>query len=510
MSAKTAKKKMPGKKLALIITLSVVGAIIIFCIIIGSLLSKLGSSLGSSVEVVNPTNSDISSVVSTSGLVSSGDVTTYTSPVSASVSDVNVKVGQTVKKGDTIITFDTSDLEDQYTQASLSAKSTNLSNQSTIDNSNKTISDIDKAKTNVANLKSQIATLEQEITNLQGSYTSDGTDELYISLSEKRAALAVVLSEIQTIITNNPQGTDISSNPTYTAKIAERDALTAEIANLEDIIAATPSANAQVDAAISQKYTELSELKVQLSTQESIVESAEAGVLTSAQREQLNVTNQLSSLQVEAAATSLEEGKAGILADKNGIITSLDVMKGSTTAPGMQVYTIADTNSIKVSVSLSKRDLESVALGQSATVTILNKEYQGEVTYISKVATTGANGAITIEAEVTITNPDDAIIIGLDAKVIINTASLENVLTVPSLSVNTDTNGTFVYIVKDNLIAKQYITVGINDMENTQVIDGLTTDDMVITTVTATTIEGMPVNPILPTNIEDDTTNEDK
>ncbi len=510
MSAKTGTKKMSGKKLALIISLSVIGVIIIFCIIIGAIANKIVGSMGASVDVVNPTTSNISSTVSTSGLVSSGDVTSYTSPVSASVSEVNVKIGQTVKKGDTIITFDTSDLEDQYTQASLSAKSTSLSNQSTIDNSNKTSSDIDKAKTNVTNLKSQIATLEQEITTLQGSYADDGTEDLYISLSEKRATLATVLSEIQTIIETNPEGTNISSNPTYTAKIAERDALTAEITNLENIIAATPSANAQIDAAISQKYTELAELKAQLSTQESIVENAEAGLLTSTQREQLNVTNQLSSLQVEAAATSLEEGKAGIVADKNGIITSLDVMKGSTTAPGMQVYTIADTNSIKVSVSLSKRDLESVALGQTATVTILNKEYEGEVTYISKVASTSANGATTIEAEISITNPDDSIIIGLDAKVVINTASLENVLTVPNMSVNADTEGVFVYIVKDNLIAKQYVTIGISDMDNTEITDGLTFDDMVITSVSATTIEGMPVNPILPTDTELDTKNNSK
>lgn len=500
MSETIAKKKTSGKKLAFIIGGSLVGLFIIFVIIISLVISKLSSSMGLPVNVVTPEINDISSTVVTSGTISSADITTYTTSVSAAVKEIYIRPGQPVKAGETILTFDTSDLEDQYNVASLNDRSTRLSSQSTVDASNKTSSNLDQAKKNVETLKGQITALEQEIAALQAGSTGDvGGNDLVTAISEKRLKLSGILDEIQTMLDMAPEGTDVTTNPDYIAKCAERDTLNSSISNLESIRNSMPNETNSIDAIINAKAGELANLQSQLAAQEALVESAEAGILTPAQREQLNIANQLSSLQVEAAATLLEEGKAGIVADREGIITSVTITKGSTTAPGLQLFTIADSNSLKVTVPLSKKDLETVSLGQSATITILGREYNGEVTYISRMATAGINGATTVEAEVTILNPDDAIVLGLDAKVIIHTASAEDVLTIPNLAVNADTVGTFVYAVEDNVIVKKYITTGINDVEHCEILEGIDSDTLVITDISATIEEGLPANPILPT-----------
>ena len=509
MSEPITKKKTSGKKLALIIIPSILVLLIIAIVIIGSIIGKAFMNVGLPVNVVKPEVNDISSSVVTSGTISSANITAYTTSVSATVKDIYIRPGQPISAGDTILTFDTTDLENQYNQASLNARSTQLSSQSTVEASNKTSSDLEQAKANVTSLKAKITALENEIASLQNNTSIDESGmELAAAIAEKRNRLSAVLEEIQAMIDTNPEGTDLTTNPDYITKCAERDTLNSAISNLSSILSSMPNDNDTIAAIISAKSGELASLQGELAAQEALVDSAQNGILTATQREQLNITNQLSSMQVEAAATLLEEGKAGIVADQNGIITSVEITKGSTTAPGFQLFTIADSSSLKVTVPLSKKDLETVALGQSADITILDREYKGEVTYISRMATAGANGATTIEAEVTIQNPDDAIVLGLDAKVVIHTASVKDVLTVPNLAINVDTEGRFVYAVENDIIVKKYVTTGISDVNCVEITDGIDSDTMVITDITANITEGIPVTPILPvTDADNDRTN---
>lgn len=503
MSETTVKKKSSGKKIALIVGGAVLAFIILLIIIISILFQNFAGNIGVPVNVTNPVVKDLNSSIVTSGTVSSADITTYTTSVSAAVKEIHIRPGQPVSAGDPILTFDTTSLEDQYNQASLNARSTQLTSQSTIEASNKTSSDLEQAKANVASLKSKITTLENEIATLQSNTTVDeGAMDFAAAISEKRNQLSLVLEEIQAMIDNNPEGTDLTKEADYITKCAERDTLTSAISNLEAIAGSMPTETDSIANILTAKSNELANLQSQLATQESLVESAKAGILTATQREQLNITNQLSSLQVEAAATSLEEGKAGIVADRDGIITSVDITKGASTAPGIPLFTIADSNSLKITVPLSKKDLETAALGQEATVTILEREYKGEVTYISRMATTGMNNSTTVEAEITILNPDDSIILGLDAKVIIHTASVHDVLTIPNLAVNADTEGKFVFAVEDNLIVKKYITTGVSDVTDCEILSGIDAGTMVVTDINAMITEqyknGVPVTPLLP------------
>lgn len=499
MSENTTTKKKSNKKVIIIVVIAVVALLAIVIIAGGIAISKLASNFGTPVEVTQPEQNDISSSITTSGTISSGDITSYTTSVSATIDEIHIRAGQTVQKGDTLITFDTASLEDQYNQASLTARSNQLSNQATIEQSNQVSSDLAQAKKDADSLKSQIAALENEITQLQNSSTSEDPNlDLAVTIAEKRTRLAAVLDEIQVIIDNNPASTPLQSNPDYINKCSERDTLNASITNLENILNSMPTESNTIAEAISIKSSQLADLQSQLVQKQAQIDSAEAGILTSTQREQINISNQLANLQKEAAATSLEEGKAGIVADKNGIIMSVEAIKGYTTAPGMQLFTIASADSIKVTVPLSKKDMETVSLGQTATVILLGHEYDGEVTYISKIATATATGSTNIEAEITILNPDENIILGLDAKVIIHTASVEDVMTVPNLAINVDTEGTFVYAVEDNLVVKKYVETGVSDVDNCEILSGIDADTMVITNVTAMITEGLPVNPILP------------
>ncbi|MDE7368072.1 MAG: biotin/lipoyl-binding protein, partial [Lachnospiraceae bacterium] len=160
MSEPITKKKTSGKKLALIIIPSILVLLIIAIVIIGSIIGKALMNVGLPVNVVKPEVNDISASVVTSGTISSANITAYTTSVSATVKDIYIRPGQPISAGDTILTFDTTDLENQYNQASLNARSTQLSSQSTVEASNKTSSDLEQAKANVTSLKAKITALE--------------------------------------------------------------------------------------------------------------------------------------------------------------------------------------------------------------------------------------------------------------------------------------------------------------------------------------------------------------
>ena len=497
--AEAGTKKKSKKKIVLIIILAVVAVLIIGVIAIGAAVSKAMQSLtGGQVDVAFPEYGDITSSVNTSGTITSGSIVTYTTNVTAEVEDIKVRQGQMVKKGDEILTFDVKSLEDQLVQASLNARSTQLSGQSSIEASNKASAEVDKAKKRIEELNGQISAKKAEIEALYKDVPEDTTRaELEAAVQEKRIRLTTVLEEIQAIVDAYPADSDISVDPTYINKCAERDALSSSITNMETILKELPDASATISYAVEAKNAELATLQSELATQQSIVSSGEAGLLTNTQREQLNIANQLSNMQVQSATTMLEEGRAGIKAEQNGIVTSIAITKGSTAAPGYQLFTIADMDDLRIRVSLSKKDIEKVSLGQKATITALGNEYEGEVTYISHMAEANASGGTGIETEITIKNPDQNLILGLDAKVIIHTDKAENVMTVPNLAVNVDNDGTFVYVVEDNIVAKKYVTLGISDLNRTEIRDGIDEDSLVVSTVSSAISEGAVVVPNL-------------
>ncbi len=505
MSEQTENKKKKNH-LPLIIGLSAAAVCILILIGIGiSAISRFQQNFGLPVEVEHPMINDIVADIKTTGTISSTDVTSYTTSIAATVEDIQIKPGQSIQAGDTILTFDIRDLEDQYDQAALNARSTELSNQSTIDASNESSSELTKAKQAADNLRSQIETVKQEIADLQTGMEETGSNDLTLAIMEQRNQLTLVLENIQTLLDSNPESNDINTNPDYIEACAKRDALTSSISNLEAILSSSADMSDSITAVISAKSSELADLQGQLATQEALIESAEAGILTDAQREQLSIASKLSTLQVDAAAASLEEGKAGIIAKQDGIVTSVDITEGQTATPGYPLFTIASTDQLKVTIALTKKELETVALGQSATVTLLNRDYEGTVTYISHMANTSATGTTTIDAEITLQHPDDSIILGMDAQVVIHTASKKDVLTIPNIALNVDNTGTFVYTVEDNVVVKKYITTGISDDTKYEVLDGITKDTLVITNITSAIQEGLPV---IPNDLEEQQTSD--
>lgn len=249
-----------------------------------------------------------------------------------------------------------------------------------------------------------------------------------------------------------------------------------------------------LESALESASDELAELQSDLASEKAIAE-ADSTSLTKEEKEKLKVTDNLSELDAKSAKELVEEGKKGITAEFNGIVSKADIKQGAAVTQGMELFTIQNTDKASVDVTLSKYDYDTVKEGKSAEITLGDNTYQGTVTKMSHIAVQNEKGTPVISATVSINDPDDDIFLGVDAKVKIHAASAKNVVTLPVEVVNIGKDGSFCYVIEDGLVTKRDITTGISSEDYVEVIDGIKEGEEVISDLGDYT-EGMEVQAV--------------
>ena len=249
-----------------------------------------------------------------------------------------------------------------------------------------------------------------------------------------------------------------------------------------------------LESALETASDELAELQSDLASEKAIAE-ADSTSLTKEEKEKLKVTDNLSELDAKSAEELVKEGKKGITAEFNGIISKADIKQGAAVTQGMELFTIENTDKASVDVTLSKYDYNTVKEGQSVEITLGDNTYQGTVTKMSHIAVQNEKGTPVISATVSIDDPDEDIFLGVDAKVKIYAASAKNVVTLPVEVVNIGKEGSFCYVIEDGLVTKRNITTGISSEDYVEITDGIKEGEEVIADLGDYT-EGMEVQAV--------------
>ena len=265
-----------------------------------------------------------------------------------------------------------------------------------------------------------------------------------------------------------------------------------------DTVTADTSA---LESALENASDELAELQSELASEKAIAD-ADPTSLTKEEKEKLKVTDNLSELDAKSAKELVEEGKKGITAEFNGIISKADIKQGAAVSQGMELFTIENTDKASVDVTLSKYDYDTVKEGQTADIILGDNTYQGTVTKMSHIAVQNEKGTPVISATVSIDDPDDDIFLGVDAKVKIHAASAKNVVTLPVEVVNIGKDGSFCYVIEDGLVTRRNITTGISSEDYIEVTDGIKEGEEVISDLGDYT-EGMQVQAVSEQSGED-------
>lgn len=460
------RRKKKSKKTIIIII--VIMAVLLLLIAIGKVISSVSKGMQEAMENMASQNEDVYQVIkqdveqeiTTSGTVIGISKDAYTSPVTAKVEDIKVEVGQIVSKGDVLLTYDASELGDNLTKVKIQAQSERAAGNESYEAANKAAGKVSEAKKKIKTLKKEISEIKKKVASLTKKV-------------EKYEEQMEAVKNTDAVKDNGDDSMDVT-----------------EETGGQGLNDADSKAYKKAVSDLQKQNEKLAAKQEELAQQESIVAANEDVTVSDSAKAQINASNQLSDMNVDDAQESLDAAEAGITAAADGIVESIDVVKGAYANETQTLMTIINADSIGVEFSISKDDLGAITTGQKARVVIAGNEYEGTIDYVSRVAVsdmtmTGNNTSGTIKGRILIDNPDDNIYIGVSAKAYIFVGKSEQALVIPYEALNTDIDGDFVYVVnKENLIERKDITVGIYSDEYYEVIDGIDEGDKVITNVT--------------------------
>lgn len=518
-STTVAVPKRPRKKMKpwrVVATLVIVLLVVYFVV---GMMTKSSGELLPAVATEEVIKGDITATLDTSGTIVSEETRVYASPVNAQVGDVPVEVGQNVKKGEYLLTYDTSSLQKSYDIASLQAKAEEAMGNDSLAKSGESAADLATSSSDIHTLQDQINAVNAEISALQSQAadtekSSNTNASRQAEAAELKAAIESINAQIAALeekVLASEQSTEAADTSKADKKKIEelkkeKKELEKKLKKLEKKIkdsADIANHMINIQSELTKKNNQLADLQSKLGEAQSKNASAEAGILSEAAKANISYTRQASELTLEQTADDLSTAKAGVTADFDGIITEVTVSPGTIAAEGTPLITLASSEHMCVEIPVSKYNLENIRLDQDAVITFQDKEYQGKVSYISKIAQQGTTGGAMVTIKVSITNPDDALIIGLDAKVSVQLGTQTDTLIVPIASVNSDTQGDFAFVVEDGVVVKKYVTTGMASKEEIEIKDGLNAGEKVITSVDSSIYEGMNVMEALPEGAEE-------
>lgn len=454
------------------------------------------------VNTAEAVKGDIVSTLDTSGTIASELTRVYASPVDAQVGEIPVALGESVERGDFLLTYDTASLQKNYDIAQLQAMAEDATGNDTLAKSSESAHDLAVSAGDIRTIQAQIDILNAEIAGLQSQATqNEVATNNNVAVSEEVSRLEAEVeslnSQIAALEAKKEQGTltQREQNGLKDLKSSKKDREKTLADKRKKVKSSAELANnmTNIQAQLSEKNSRLAELQGKLGEAESKNASAEAGILSEAAKANISYSQQASHLTLQQTADNLSRAKAGVTADFDGIVTEIAASAGTMAAEGTPLITLASAGDMCVETKVSKYNLASIKTGQTATIVFQDKEYAGSVQNISKIAQQGESGSAMVIVKVHIDKPDDSLILGLDAEVKIDLGSAVDVLTVPISAVNSDMEGDFIYAVKDGVVVKKYVTTGLSSKEATEIKTGIEPGEKIITTVDSTITEGLEV-----------------
>lgn len=433
------------------------------------------------VTTVHPIIGSVEENVSTSGTVESEETRVYFAPVSGKLAEIQVEAGDVVEEGALLIAYDMEAMEEALEQAGLQYTAANSSYNGSLADSRDAQAKLNEANTNLPILEQQIKDSKSYIKSLQEKLGTVQTDTAN-ALAAENMNLQKKLIELQ-------------KDPVTNADAITEVQMAMQTNQYVSQIAGTSEAQTSLQKEIEAEEERLAGYQEYKAEMEAQKQQAEAVILNSYQKENLSATEQMNSLSYESVKEDYDTAQRGITAQFTGIVTEIGAVEGMTVTEGMQLLTLANSEQIKVSFSITKYDLAKLAIGQKAEVTINGRVYEGTITKINRMATVNASGTAAVGAEIHIENPDDNIYLGLDAKIEIHTNKVENALLIPIEALNADKNGDFVYVEENGFVVRKSIVTGISSAEYIEVKEGLSeTDNVIAATLTGVGVEeGMAV-----------------
>ncbi len=175
-------------------------------------------------------------------------------------------------------------------------------------------------------------------------------------------------------------------------------------------------------------------------------EMVDRGAASQQEWDRANAQYLMAKARMDSAQAQLD--RTVIYAPISGVLNSLPVELGEYLQPGDLIAEIVDVDSVKVVVSVPELDVSYLSVGDEAHVTARvrgrQEKFQGEITYMSKLADPGT---FTTRVEVTIDNADGRLLTGKMVDVVLTRQIINDAIMIPLDAVIRRQHDQVVYVV---------------------------------------------------------------
>ncbi|MCR5607548.1 MAG: efflux RND transporter periplasmic adaptor subunit [Lachnospiraceae bacterium] len=436
-----------GRKKKIIKIVGIVAAVVILIIIlitsaIKKLSDKASEYMDEGIMVEEVEVRDLSDSINLSGTVSGDTKTNVTSVAGGKILGVNVQLGDVVTKGTTIVTIDTTDIQEQIEDLKNAIKSTNAisdnekkqkkqsldeakeDQKKTLEAAKKVIDKAEKAtskaKDTYQNLSNNYNTKSEKLTSAEKKYNTCKSEMEQAASGVEKANKALNDEDYQTQLAyDNAVALYTTKKDAFDLALEEYTSLKSEVEMLKEQIEAAKESyemakESQQDATASYNETLISTNRSVQAIQNSIeMEQYETSSTKDMQKQLTELQKQLENCIVKAPC--------------DGLVTAVNISTGDTYAPGTPMVTIEGTNTLKVIVDVQESDILKLEEGMKAIVTapaLEDEEIQGTVTRVVKIKSQGGMGdyyqsATGYSAEITIENTKLLVNMSAKAKIVL-------------------------------------------------------------------------------------------
>jgi len=242
---------------------------------------------------------------------------------------------------------------------------------------------------------------------------------------------------------------------------------------------------------LANRYVANAPTKYDLSNLDESVNNAKIKVDT----DQQNLDNAQMKSPIDGTITTLKIAQGDSVSTGN-ISSQTDSTSSSTSSSitNTAIVVVADLDHMVVNATVGETEIAKIKLGQLSQITFdaigSQKQYVGKVDFIDPNPTITSN-VVSYSIKIAINKIDESIKPGMSATLTIITQTKDNVLTVPSAAIKTANGGNYVQILVNGEPQNITVTTGLSTGTLTEITNGLTESDNVITsTITSTSKTG--------------------
>lgn len=405
-----------------------------------------GYKEGKRVQVEYIKQDDIETKISSSGKLEAVNTKTIYLDASNKIVQLHKKVGDTVEKGELIITLD---------------KEAQISNEKQLDV-----------------LQTKLAAAEEGLNELLGSSSKGEILSAQSSIEQLKNSKTQTeknINDAKTSIENlEKQLSDTQKDlQVNEALLAEGLISQKEVDALKDTITQTKQKIDETKSTITLSEQSLKTIDLQIETAQynldvllNKVEDSNKEQAITAKRSEIKEIER----QIYESKTNLSKTSTQVVAPIDGVITALPAEEGMSVPAGTAILTIVDPSSLKVTCNISPYYAADLKVGLAAEVKYTGSktvEVMGEVTKVSAVAEvekTASGETTSIPVEVQVNEPGYIIRPGFSVNVKLITDTRNDVCLVPILAVLEEEDLSYVYIVgEDGTLEKREIEQGLSN-----------------------------------------------